>query len=46
MITNIDDNVGKLIAAPESMDALDNTIVVYLNDNGPNSIAMSVICVG
>lgn len=38
MITNIDDNVGKLIAALESMDALDNTIVVYLNDNGPNSM--------
>lgn len=38
MITNIDENVGKLHAALDSMDLLNNTVLVYLNDNGPNSM--------
>ncbi|MEM9660282.1 MAG: sulfatase-like hydrolase/transferase, partial [Planctomycetota bacterium] len=37
MITNIDDNVGRLFARLESLGVADNTIVVYLNDNGPNT---------
>ncbi|MCC9643242.1 arylsulfatase [Rhodopirellula sp. JC740] len=37
MITNIDENVGKLMKALGEMNQLENTIVLYLNDNGPNS---------
>lgn len=37
MITNIDENVGKLMKALGGMNQLENTIVLYLNDNGPNS---------
>ncbi|MEL6894884.1 MAG: arylsulfatase [Planctomycetota bacterium] len=38
MITNIDDNVGRLFVSLKKQNALDNTIVVYLNDNGPNTM--------
>jgi len=38
MITNIDENVGRLFERLESLGVLDNTIVIYLNDNGPNSM--------
>jgi arylsulfatase/arylsulfatase A len=38
MITNIDVNVGRLIEHLESLGVLENTIVIYLNDNGPNSM--------
>lgn len=38
MITNIDANVGRLFERLESLGVLDNTIVIYLNDNGPNSM--------
>lgn len=38
MITNIDDNVGMLQSALKSLNILDNTILVYLNDNGPNTM--------
>ena len=38
MITNIDNNVGRLFAKLDSLGVADNTIVVYLNDNGPNSM--------
>jgi len=38
MITNIDQNVGKLRNALESLKVLDNTILIYLNDNGPNTM--------
>ncbi|EMI43230.1 arylsulfatase [Rhodopirellula sp. SWK7] len=37
MITNIDENVGKLRSKLETLGVADNTIVIYLNDNGPNS---------
>ena len=37
MIENIDQNVGKLFAALEDMDALDNTLVLFMVDNGPNT---------
>jgi arylsulfatase A-like enzyme len=36
MITNIDENVGRLFARLELLDQIDNTIVVFLVDNGPN----------
>lgn len=37
MITNIDQNVGKLFASLDKLGIRENTIVLYLNDNGPNS---------
>jgi arylsulfatase/arylsulfatase A len=37
MIENIDQNVGKLFAALEDMDALENTLVLFMVDNGPNT---------
>jgi arylsulfatase A-like enzyme len=38
MITNIDQNVGRLFKRLDALGVLDNTIVVYLNDNGPNTM--------
>lgn len=38
MITNIDENVGRLFEQLEALKILDNTIVIYLNDNGPNTM--------
>ncbi len=38
MITNIDENVGRLFEKLDSLDIRENTIVIYLNDNGPNSM--------
>jgi arylsulfatase A-like enzyme len=35
MITNIDDNVGKLFKKLERHNLLDNTIVIFMVDNGP-----------
>lgn len=35
MVTNIDDNVGKLMAALKELNIYENTIVVFLTDNGP-----------
>ncbi len=37
MITNVDQNVGKLFKVLEDKKLLDNTLVIYLNDNGPNT---------
>ncbi len=36
MITNIDNNVGRLFARLDELGLTDNTIVMYLHDNGPN----------
>ena len=36
MIENVDDNVGRLFAALEQMGTLDDTLVIFLTDNGPN----------
>jgi arylsulfatase A-like enzyme len=38
MITNIDENVGRLFKKLDALGVRENTIVVYLNDNGPNSM--------
>ncbi|MCA8965442.1 MAG: sulfatase-like hydrolase/transferase, partial [Planctomycetes bacterium] len=35
MIENIDQNVGRLLGAVEELGLADDTIVVYLHDNGP-----------
>ncbi len=37
MISNIDDNVGRLMKRLDDLGLADNTIVVFLNDNGPDS---------
>lgn len=36
MISNLDDNVARLLAAIEQFGLAENTIVVFLSDNGPN----------
>lgn len=36
MITNIDDNVGRLLEQLDRLEIADNTIVVFMVDNGPN----------
>ncbi|MEX0938080.1 MAG: arylsulfatase [Pirellulales bacterium] len=36
MVENIDENVGRLLDALEAKDIAENTIVVFLTDNGPN----------
>lgn len=38
MITNIDDNVGRLLEKLDSLGIRNDTIVLYLNDNGPNTM--------
>lgn len=37
MVSNIDENVGRLQTALKEMELIDNTIVIFLTDNGPNS---------
>ncbi|MCA9064529.1 MAG: sulfatase-like hydrolase/transferase [Planctomycetaceae bacterium] len=37
MCENIDWNVGRVLAELDRLDLTDKTIVVYFNDNGPNS---------
>ncbi len=37
MITNVDENVGRLLAGLEEMGALEDTLLVFLVDNGPNT---------
>ena len=37
MITNIDENVGRLFNKLDELKIREDTIVVYLNDNGPNT---------
>ncbi|MEX2111764.1 MAG: arylsulfatase [Pirellulales bacterium] len=35
MVTNIDDNLGRLFAKLQALELADDTIVVFLTDNGP-----------
>ncbi|MEX2671506.1 MAG: arylsulfatase [Phycisphaeraceae bacterium] len=37
MITNVDANVGRVVDQLEKMGVAEDTLVIYLNDNGPNS---------
>ena len=37
MVENLDDNVGRLLKTLTERKLADNTIVVFFNDNGPNS---------
>jgi len=36
MCENIDDNIGRLLSTLDSLQITDNTIVLFLTDNGPN----------
>lgn len=38
MITNIDQNIGRLFKKLNALGIAENTIVIYLNDNGPNTM--------
>jgi len=38
MITNIDDNFGRLLHALEKKGVADNTVIVFLGDNGTSSL--------
>jgi len=38
MVTNIDDNVGRLLAKREETKQADNTIVIFMTDNGPQQV--------
>ncbi len=37
MITNVDENMGRLMAKLEVMGVAKNTLVIFLTDNGPNT---------
>ncbi len=36
MVENIDDNLGRLLHTLDELNLADNTIVIFLTDNGPN----------
>jgi arylsulfatase A-like enzyme len=38
MVTNIDDNVGRLLARLDELKLADDTIVIFLTDNGPQQV--------
>jgi arylsulfatase A-like enzyme len=38
MVTNIDDNLGRLFAKLEALKLADNTLVIFLTDNGPQQV--------
>ena len=38
MITNIDDNLGRLFARLDALKIADNTLVLFLTDNGPQQV--------
>ncbi len=38
MVTNIDDNLGRLFAALEKLGVAEDTIVIFLTDNGPQQV--------
>eukprot|EP00095_Tigriopus_kingsejongensis_P010329 maker-scaffold860_size87501-snap-gene-0.2 protein:Tk10329 transcript:maker-scaffold860_size87501-snap-gene-0.2-mRNA-1 annotation:"arylsulfatase" len=38
MVSNIDDNVGKILAQLERKGMSDNTIVIFMTDNGPQQL--------
>ncbi len=38
MVSNIDDNIGKVIAKVKSLGIEDNTIIIFMTDNGPQQL--------
>lgn len=43
MVENMDANIGKLIEELESMGKLDNTIIVFMSDNGADGLEFEAI---
>jgi arylsulfatase A-like enzyme len=35
MVTNIDDNIGKLLKKLDDLNITDNTLIIFMTDNGP-----------
>ena len=38
MVSNIDDNIGKLLGKLEELKIADNTLVIFMTDNGPEQV--------
>ena len=38
MVTNIDDNIGKLLKKLDKLEIAENTIVIFMTDNGPQQL--------
>jgi arylsulfatase A-like enzyme len=38
MVTNLDDNVGRLLARLDDLGLADETLVIFLTDNGPHQV--------
>ncbi|WP_114749873.1 arylsulfatase [Pleomorphovibrio marinus] len=38
MVTNIDDNVGRLLKHLEELELTENTVVIFMTDNGPQQV--------
>ena len=38
MVSNIDDNIGKVISKVKSLGIEDNTIIIFMTDNGPQQL--------
>ena len=38
MVTNIDDNIGKLIQKLDDLNISNNTLVIFMTDNGPQQV--------
>ena len=38
MVTNIDDNIGKLLKELERLNIAENTLIIFMTDNGPQQI--------
>ncbi len=36
MLTHLDTQVGRVIAAVDSLGLMDNTVIIFMSDNGPN----------
>lgn len=37
MVENMDENIGKVLQKLEMLNLVDNTIIIFLSDNGPNT---------
>ncbi|MBN1108763.1 MAG: arylsulfatase [Bacteroidales bacterium] len=38
MVANLDENIGKLLEKLDELDIADNTVVIFMTDNGPQQI--------